>query len=93
MPTPAFPGAAGFDRATGGKSFVVFQLFLRQTERGFADQRRHSDLNPLLARSLLIGTAALRVPALLPQRTSHFPSGASLSLTETRSAHIGEIPK
>src|SRR5205823_3594332 len=84
---------ARFDRAPRGKSLVFFQLLLGQTERSFADQRRHSNLDPLFARSLLIGSATLRVPTLLPQRTGHFPSGLALRLAETRSPHIRRIPK
>ena len=43
------------DRAPRRMLFVFLELFLRQSEDIFADQRRNGNLNPILARTFMVG--------------------------------------
>ena len=47
--------------------FILFQLLLCQSENLFGDQRWHGDLDPVLARPLVIRTIAIGNAIALPQ--------------------------
>src|SRR5215208_1658133 len=71
--------------------FVLNQLLLRQCKRFFTYERRHRNLDPLLAGFLMTGAIATARPTPLPKGLGDALSWTDLRLPKTCPAAIGRI--
>src|SRR5258707_5831240 len=80
-----------FDGAPRRMTFVVFQLLLRQREHLFTHQRRHRDLDPLRAGTLMTTNVATRQGFPLTERTRDTLPGPLFGLAIASSSPIRGI--
>lgn len=79
------------DRASPRPYFVLVQQFLRARKGVLGDERRHRDLDPFLARPLVVSTVAAGHSAAQAQRARHTLARGHAGLPETGRAAICRV--